>query len=274
MEEILAALEDPRLIAALEANLEEEMMSFGRVLAGAEIYNDGEIEGFYTGREHLNGILRTHLRATSPDAVRNRIEAVLAYFRAKQISEIGWSVGQDCQPAQIAVYLEQQGFRVLEEENIGLALDMAAMRVEASRVEGLEIRELRSVEDLQVLYKMEMEGFSSSETMAGYYCEMYQNAGFGPGTNWRHLGGWWQGEAVAATSLLFHAGVAGIYGVATVPHARRHGIARALVLRAIEVARQAGYRIAILPPTDMSAGICRRLGFREYTRIRHYTRDL
>jgi ribosomal protein S18 acetylase RimI-like enzyme len=274
MEEILSSVQDPRLVAALEANLEEEMLYFGRVLAGAEVYNDGQIEGFFTGRGHLNGILRTHLKQTNAEAVAERIDAVLAYFRAKQVNEIGWSVGQDCQPENMAAYLEQCAFHRVEEENIGLALDIAAMRVEENPVEGLEVRELTSLEDLRVLYKLEIEGFGSSETMASYYCEMYQNAGFGPGTLWRHFGGWWQGEAVAATSLLFHAGVAGIYGVATVPSARQRGIARALVLQAIETARQAGYHIAILSPTDMSAGIYRRLGFREYTRIRHYTRDL
>ncbi|HEY0755522.1 MAG TPA: GNAT family N-acetyltransferase [Ktedonobacteraceae bacterium] len=274
MTEIITTLEDVRLIAALEANLEEEMMNFGRVLAGAEVYNDGEIEGFYTGRGHLNGILRTHLRHSDPESVKQSIDRALAYFRAKKVGEIGWSVGQDCQPARLAAYLERLGFSKLDEENVGMALDMAAMRVEEGHVEGLEIRELLELKDLNVLRKMEIEGFGSSEVMAGYYCEMYENAGFGPGSHWRHLGGWWRGEVVAATSLLFHAGVAGIYGVATVPHARQRGIARALVLRAISIARQADYRIAILSPTDMSEGIYRRLGFREYTRIRHYTREL
>lgn len=274
MEEIMNGLDDPGLIAALEANLEEEMMIFGRVLAGAEIYNDGQVEGFFTGRGHLNGILRTHLKSDSADAVQDRIDAVLQYFHAKQVSKIGWSVGKDCQPANMAMYLEQRGFRRLSEENIGQALDIAALRVEENHVEGLEIQELVDVEDLGILYKMEIEGFGSSEEMAGHYCEMYRNAGFGKGTRWRHFSGWWQGEAVAGTSLLFHAGVAGLYGVATVKQARKRGIARAMVLHAIEVARQEGYRIAILSPTNMSEGIYRRLGFREYTRIRHYTRNL
>lgn len=274
MEEILNNLQDPRLIAALEANLEEEMLCFGRVLAGAEIYNDGQVEGFFTGRGHLNGILRTHLRQASPEAVYQKIDTVLAYFRERQVSEIGWSVGQDCQPEDMTVYLEQRAFRRLEEDNAGLALDITTMEVEESLVEGLEIRELTSSDDINVLFKLEVEGFGSSEEMASHYCEMYRNAGFGPGTRWRHFGGWWQGEAVAAASLLFHAGVAGIYGVTTVPSARNRGIARALVLRAIEGARQEGYRIVILSPTEMSAGIYRRLGFREYTRIRHYTRKL
>lgn len=274
MENILSALGTPQMIAALEANLEEEMMSFGRVLPGGEIYSDGEVAGFFTGRGHLNGILRTHLKNQAESHIRDEIEAAMRYFRQRQVTKMGWSVGQNCQPANMAHYLEQYGFQKLDEENVGMALDADAMRVEERLVEELEIREITSVDELEAMRKLEIEGFDSSEEMASNYCEMYTYAGFGPGTPWRHFIGWSRAEAVASTSLLFHAGVAGIYGVATVPGMRRRGIARALVLHAIRAARQEGYRIVILSPTDMSEGIYRRLGFRDYTCIRHYRREL
>lgn len=274
MHEVLRTLESPRLIPALEANLEEEMMCFGRGLAGGEIYNDGEIEGFLTGRGHLNGVLRTHLRNQDPAYVEDKIQTVQRYFREKGINEIGWSLGQDCQPANMRLYLEVQGFRKLPEENVGMALDIANIRAEEVKVEGVEIRELVGLEDLKVLRQIEIEGFGSSEELAQWYYEMYAGVGFGRGTMWRHFVGWSRGRAVAWTSLLFYAGVAGIYGVATIPAARRRGIARALVLHAIEIARQVGYQIAILSPTEMSEGIYRRLGFRDYTCIQHYTRAL
>ncbi len=274
MHEILRTLEAPRLIPALEANLEEEMMCFGRGLAGGEVYNDGEIEGFLTGRGHLNGILRTHLRNQDPGYVEDRIQTVLRHFRGKGIREIGWSLGQDCQPANMRLHLEAQRFHRLPEENVGMALDIANVQVEAGMLANLEIRELVNLEDLKVLRQIEIEGFGSSEELAQWYYEMYAGVGFGRGTMWRHFVGWSQGRAVASTSLLFYAGVAGIYGVATIPAARRRGIARALVLHAIEIARQAGYQIVILSPTEMSEGIYRRLGFRDYTCIQHYTRVL
>jgi GNAT superfamily N-acetyltransferase len=274
MQEILRTLESPQLIPALEANLEEEMMCFGRGLAGGEIYNDGEVEGFLTGRGHLNGILRTHLRSQEPGYVEDKIQTVLRYFREKGIKEIGWSLGQDCQPANMPLFLEAQGFRKLSEENVGMALDIANLRAEEVRVEGLEIRELIDLDDLKSLRQIEIEGFGSSEELAQWYYEMYAGVGFGPDTKWRHFIGWSQERALASTSLLFYAGVAGIYGVATIPSARRHGIARMMVLHAIEIARQAGYQIVILSPTEMSEGIYRRLGFRDYTCIQHYTRAL
>lgn len=274
MHDILRTLASPRLIPALEANLEEEMMCFGRGLAGGEVYNDGEIEGFFTGRGHLNGVLRTHLRDQEPGHVQERIQAALAYFRGRRVSEIGWSLGQDCQPADMRLSLEAQDFHKLSEENVGMALDIAGMQVETREVEGLAIRELVDLEDLHVLRHIEIEGFGSSAELAQWYYDMYAGIGFGRGTLWRHFVGWSQGLAVASTSLLFYAGVAGLYGVATIPAVRRRGIARAMVLHAIDIARQAGYQIVVLSPTEMSEGIYRRLGFRAYTRIQHFTRLL
>jgi GNAT superfamily N-acetyltransferase len=274
MEEILSVLGTPEMIAALETNLEEKMMSFGRGLAGGEIYHDGEIEGFFTGHAHLNGVLRTHLKKLEGEYIQNKITAVKHYFREKQVKNIDWSVGQDCQPANMALYLERQGFQKLPEENTGMALDITTMQGEEEVVKDLEIREIENLEELKVLRQLEVQGFGSSKEMAQHYYEVYASVGFGRGTAWRHFSGWQQAKAVALTSLLFYAGLAGIYGVTTVPEARRRGIARAMVLHAIHEARQAGYRIAILSPTEMSEGIYRRLGFRAYTQIRHYTCSL
>lgn len=270
MDNIVQTLESPALIAALEANLEEEMMDFGRVLAGAEIYNDGEIEGFCTGRAHLNGILRTHLHASDPQYVETKIREVIRYFREKCIEQFGWSVGQDVYPERLERYLTQAGFRKLEDENKGMALDVEMVEIDEARPANLEIHEVEDLVDLQVIKRMEIEGFGSSEEMAQHYYEMYVGTGFGRGTAWRHWSGWCQGEAVAAASMLLYAGVAGIYGVSTIPEARRRGIARAMVSHAIAEARTLGYRIVILSPTELSERIYRRLGFQEYTRIRHY----
>lgn len=271
MSNIIQALDTPGLIAALEHNLEEEMLCFGRSLSGGEIYNDGELEGFFTGKNHLNGILRTHLRKGEIAYVEESIKRIQRYFQERNISQIVWSTGQNCQPENIGDILEKYGFQKLPEENAGMALAIEQLQVEDLYPAGLEIREITDLAGLEVLRKLEVQGFGSSESMAQNYYEMYANSPFGPGKIWRHFGGWWNGEAVASTSLLFDAGVAGIFGVATIPEARRRGIARAMVVHVLAVARDAGYHIAVLSPTEMSAGIYRRLGFREYTRIHHYS---
>src|SRR5260370_955166 len=110
MDEIVQKLGTPEMIAALEANMEEEMMGFGRALAGGEIYNDGEVEGFFTGRTYLNGVLRTHLRNQDEEYSETRIKAVVRYFQEKEGQRIRWAVGQATGRGEIEVRLYNVGF--------------------------------------------------------------------------------------------------------------------------------------------------------------------
>ncbi|HXX79773.1 MAG TPA: GNAT family N-acetyltransferase, partial [Ktedonobacteraceae bacterium] len=67
-----------------------------------------------------------------------------------------------------------------------------------------------------------------------------------------------------------HAGVAGIYGVATIPQYRRQGIAATMTLHALHEAHKLGYRISILSPSKMSDALYRRIGFRDFCTIMHH----
>ena len=155
-------------------------------------------------------------------------------------------------------------------ETPGMAAELDAIDLDERAIAGFEIREAQDQAELQPLCEVEMRGFDSSEEVAQNYYETYCNIGFGPGTSWRHLIGWLNGQAVASTSLLLYAGVAGIYGVATVPEARKKGIATEMTRKALSIAREAGYHVAVLSPSNMSEGIYRRLGFQPCGTIIHY----
>ena len=74
-----------------------------------------------------------------------------------------------------------------------------------------------------------------------------------------------------ATALLFlGAGVAGIYGVGTIPQARRRGIGWAMTTAPLLEARAMGYQIGTLHSSSMGFGIYQRLGFREYCKLSRY----
>ena len=88
----------------------------------------------------------------------------------------------------------------------------------------------------------------------------------------RYFIGWSDGQAVATSSLILAAGVAGVYCVAALPEVRRKGIATAMTLAALRQARALGYRVAVLQATEMGAGVYRRIGFREYCTFGCYMR--
>lgn len=269
MQKILQDMNDPALPAAMERNFAEEMAGFGRGLPGGEVHEDAELLWFFTGRPHLNGILLTHFARDDKASIDAKIEETLAYFKARKV-DVGWSVGPSSQPKDLAAHLEEHGF-VYALDTIGLAVSIKhvhSKKVHTSPT--LAIHEALDGETLLQLRDIEAEGFDGPAEIAQNYYDTYMCIGFGKGHPWHHYIGYLDGKAVAITSLLLYAGVAGIYGVATIPAARRQGIGATMTLHAIQEARTHGYHIAMLSPSEMSQGIYERLGFREYCRISHY----
>jgi GNAT superfamily N-acetyltransferase len=265
---ILQQLAGPALIEAIEQNFTEEMAWFGRALPQAELHKTPELLTVYTGVEGPNGVLFTRFASMDERYVLQKIREVMDYFGARGAG-FGWSVGPSTRPSQLAAILESRGF-VYSASTTGMAVDMLAMREDVPHNKELEITEIQDLAHLSILRDLEMRGFGATEEMAQLYHDVYAGAGFSNGLPWRHFLGWLRGEPVAIASLLYSAGVAGIYGIATVPEARRQGVGAAMTLHVLRYARSTGYRIAILSPTDMSEAIYRHIGFNDYCKIHHY----
>ena len=73
--------------------------------------------------------------------------------------------------------------------------------------------------------------------------------------------GYLDGEVVAGSEMYLSAGVAGAYGVATLPHARRRGIGTAITGLPLREAQRAGAEWAVLQASPDGAALYARLGF-------------
>jgi GNAT superfamily N-acetyltransferase len=80
---------------------------------------------------------------------------------------------------------------------------------------------------------------------------------------WRCYVGRLNGKPVASNMLFCGAGVASVFGVATLPEARGKGIGAAITLIAYDEARQMGYRHGVLFGTELGVPVYRRIGFRD-----------
>ncbi len=264
---IIQELGTPAMMRAMEANFTEEMMCFGRVLPGAEVHEDAELGWFYTGRPHLNDVTYTHLAQDNSEYVDKKISEVLAYFSARNAS-VAWVISPITYPPQLATSLEARGFtRIGGDSN--MAIDLHQMNENIPAPSNLVIKEIEDVETLKLHSPIARIGFDTSQETSQSYYECYVGNGFGDGKPWHHYIAWLDNKAVAVATLLLHAGVAGIYGVATLPEARRQGIGAALTLHTMRVARSLGYRIAILAPSEMGMNVYRSIGFQEVG-IAHY----
>ena len=149
-----------------------------------------------------------------------------------------------------------------------MAADLLALEADAPQPAGLEVSQVRDLSALEQWIQASFAGFGFSATGSHSAFEVF--AGLGFDLPLRSYLGTLHGEPVAVSQLFLGAGVAGIYIVATVPEARRQGIATALTLAPLREARALGYRIGILHASPMGLGVYRRLGFREYCKMSGY----
>ncbi len=258
----------PSMLEAMEANFAEEMMCFGRGLPGGIVQEGPEVWWFYTGRLHLNGVTMARLAHNDTASIDKKITEALDFFSTRNTST-HWAVSPATQPADLATHLQAHGFTKVGED-INMAIDLQTInKVVPSRPE-LVIQEITDLKTLKIQRDISMRGFGSTQEVAQTYYDNYAATGFGKGTQWHHYIAWLSDTPVGIASLLLHAGIAGIYGVATLPEVRKQGIGATLTQHTMREARALGYHAAILASSQMGLHMYQTLGFQEVGMTYYY----
>lgn len=258
----------PALALAIEANFNEEALWIGRSYKEWEIHKTPELSWLYTGPGKQNGVFLSDFASNNSIYFEAKIDEMLDFFRSRNTSFI-WTTGPSTSPDNLVTMLEARGF-VHVDTTIGIAADLYALNGQTQVNTDLIITEVEDLAALRIMCAVEKQGFGSSDDGAQRYYNTYVNADFGIGMPWHHYIGWLYDIPVASASLLYHSGVAGIYGVSTIPAARRQGVAATMTSHVLRQARGMGYRVAILSPTDMSEALYRRIGFKPYCTLLHH----
>ena len=263
---ILRNLSEPALVWAIEENGAEFLLALGRAV-GAELREDGRVS-WTIGNcpiDYHNAVVRADL---SPEDADGEIEASLERMRAHGVPG-SWHVGPAMHPSDLGARLVARGFEH-GGDDIGMAVDLSALPGSVPTPEGFAVERVRGEGGLAAWVETLGSGFGEGPVEAEWVGEAYRRLGFGDDGPLCHYLGRLDGEPVATSTLFFGAGVAGVYFVFTVEHARRRGIGAAVTLAPLLEARDLGYGVGVLGSSEMGYGVYQRLGFKERCRIGLY----
>ena len=266
MSGIMPGLGAPGLVEALEENQFAFLRGFGRA-PGGELDEGPEAVRAVSGvpSPGLNVVFRTRF---APDEADARIAATLAPFRERGLP-FSWLVSPSTAPADTGERLRAHGLRHGADVP-WMTAELAALREGRPAPSGLTIVEVTDDDTLAQFDRAHARGFGAPEEIARAYTAIYAALDPGPDRPLRHYAGLLYGEPVASASLLLAAGVAGVYGVATAPEARRRGIGNAMTLTCLRTARDLGYRVGTLQASALGLHVYQRVGFVEQCTVSWY----
>ena len=261
MSYILPNLDDTAsVIHSIEANTAEFLLVMGKAGGGEERCSDS-ITWTIGGSpiDYHNAVVHANLSVNDADQV---IRDVVAKFKAHRVPG-SWHLGPSMQPVDLGQRLMAQGFTSGGGEP-GMAAFLPALNEQISTPLGFMVERVRDETQLALWARTLAVDFGEGEREANWVAEVYRKIGLGDDVPWRHYLGHLDSEPVATSSMFLGAGVAGIYFVLTVPHARGRGIGAAITLAALRDARDRGYRVGVLGASEPGFPVYERLGFRQY----------
>ena len=210
-------------------------------------------------------VVRTHFTDAGAD---RRIGEILDEMAARQSAAMWW-VAPHHRPADLADRLLRHGFERVG-ETAAMALDLDALPGAGEVPAGLTIQPVGDLESARAFVTVIMtdraDGAPRLSDVATDLRTRHIHERMAQDPAPMRFVGWLEGEPVATSRLSIVGGVAGLYGVVTVPRARGRGFGRAMTLAALDAGRRLGMRIATLQATELGLPIYRRLGFEELFR--------
>jgi GNAT superfamily N-acetyltransferase len=131
----------------------------------------------------------------------------------------------------------------------------------------VEIRLVKSPEDLALVCRVLAEGYPVPENVADFFMRGIDACGGSPDHGLANLLVTVDGEPAACSSACVHSGVVGVYCVATLEAFRRRGLGGLATRAALNHGRQLGATHALLHASDQGESVYRRIGFTEDCRV-------
>ena len=256
---ILDNATDEQLNRAVEENVFAMFRAMTQALNG-EMEETARLSRYHTSPSSpiFKGAYRTKLRAEEADEA---IVETMAWFKARNAPFFWWA-GSDTQPGDLAERLVSHGFSVFEKDAPAMVAEIDKLNWDNPRPEELRLAPIASEGQLVQWKQTFIEAFGIPEFAGQAWVDATRAVGIGQ-TPWHLLLGTLKAEPVCCGLLYCGAGVAGLLGLGTLPAYRRKGIGSAMQLARLQIARELGYRYAVLFASEMGYSPYIKLGFRD-----------
>ena len=267
MSDILQDLSNASLVTAIEENLFSWIPLLGRIWEARENDPPGVKRSISDIPVSLfNSIMDPQL---APEDVEGTIQYIIEDARSRNVPALWW-VGPSTRPSDLAKQLEKYVFAV-DEDGPGMAVLLADLNESLPVPAGLTIELAQDEVGWWEWCRTMAEGFGISEARVEFAVNSwhYLLSHVDPETTQAYIARL-NGKSVATSLLQLGGGAAGIFGVATIPEARRKGVGAQVTLYPLLHARAIGYKVGVLEASEMGFSVYRSLGFQEYCRITSY----
>jgi len=263
---ILDDLSEGSLTKAIEDNICELLRLF-HLLPRTEVHDDPDL--FWTITDIPFPLLNSITRARLTDTiVESRIDEVITHYINRKVPILWW-VGPASKPDNLVKYLEKHGF-IEDGLSPGMAVDLSALNENIRFPADLTIERVDNLQKLNALCQVMSVVFHLPDFVTRAISDLLTYNGFSLDAPMQNYLACLDGKPVASSSIVYGAGVAGIYNVATIEEARRQGIGSAITLSPLLDARSRGYRISVLEASRKGFPVYSRLGFKEYCKVGQY----
>ncbi len=253
MEQIAAAIELNHLAALREFAQGDQ----------SELLVNGEMMRVCSGIPYplLNFVARPRF---DPRLAQERIRAIITYFGERHLPYLVY-LHPSTSPPDLGSRLEKNGLARWGVQE-GLALERLKPQVHTNR--DAEIQVARDVATLDQAAEVYAGAYLLPPGAASYMRSVMMTALYDPAV-YVYLARL-HGIPAGTVTLVLKAGVAGLYGLGTLPDYRGHLVGTSLMVRAILDARGLGFRTAVLQGPPGGARLYRRLGFETYFQVEVY----